>query len=173
MNTSMQYSSTVPRLIVSKWTNTVQQQPTTTTTTTTYNNNLQQQQQSTIRSRTRTRTRNYWAALLKCVCNVSTCLWPYTGNLKFIFHEDWTHAIARVQCLRPAPEMTEVEACMATYFWCVLLLIIIVRLLTRQYKFNMDNHDGGWMGRFQVKAIHIKTALTNAMKPGPWFQCKA
>ena len=42
----------------------------------------------------------------------------------------------------------------------------------RLYKFNMDSHDGGWMGRFQVRAMHIKTALINAMKFSSWFQCK-
>ena len=42
-----------------------------------------------------------------------------------------------------------------------------------QYKFNMDGHGGGWAGRFQARAMHIKTALINTVKLSSWFQCKA
>ena len=49
----------------------------------------------------------------------------------------------RVQGPRLALETTEVEACMATYFWFVLLQIIIVRLLKEIWTVTMV---GKWVG---------------------------
>ena len=56
-------------------------------------------------------------------------IFKYFTEIKLV-HSEGEGLIARVQRWLPGVEMTEVETCMATYFWFVLLRIINSRLLT-------------------------------------------